>query len=68
MLVMWRADWGAAPPKKVTIKSIELCEEGGRKDGISVQEVWTNLKDRCIFTFNENDHWAYGYRVDIIPD
>jgi hypothetical protein len=48
------------------IKRIELCESVGDKEGISVQEVWYNLVDKCVFDM-DNGHFEYGLDLDYIP-
>lgn len=45
------------------VTGIELCEREGDKEGIPLNRIWVDLKDRCIFTF-DNDHWQYGYQVE----
>ena len=48
---------------KITV--IELCEREGEKEGIPVKKIWADLKDRCVFVF-ENGHWQYGYQVEAV--
>jgi hypothetical protein len=44
------------------VTSIELCEAEGLKEGIHVDKVWVDLKDRCVFDL-DNGHWCYGYQI-----
>jgi len=48
------------------IKNIELVEVVGEKEGISVNEVWINLVDRCVFDM-DNGHFEYGSDIDYNP-
>jgi hypothetical protein len=45
------------------VTKIELCEQEGDKEGIPVNSIWVDLKDRCLFIF-DNGHWQYGYQVE----
>jgi hypothetical protein len=45
------------------VTGIELCEREGEKEGIPMKKIWVDLKDRCVFTF-DNGHWQYGYQVE----
>ncbi len=47
------------------VTKIELCEQEGEKYGIPMKAVWVDLKDRCLFVF-ENGHWQYGYQTSCI--
>ena len=44
--------------------AIDLCQKEGDKEGIRVDKIWVDLKDRCIFDM-DNGHWAYGYQVEV---
>ena len=44
------------------VTSIDLCENEGDKEGIRVEKIWVDLKDRCIFDL-DNGHWCYGYQI-----
>lgn len=48
------------------IKNIELVEVVGEKEGISINEVWINLVDRCVFDM-DNGHFEYGSDIDYNP-
>jgi hypothetical protein len=43
------------------VTGIQLCELG-EKYGIGVDEIFVDLKDRCVFDF-ANGHWQYGDQV-----
>ncbi len=68
--VLWRDRWGAAPPKKVTIKTIEVCVEEDNKHGTEVPAVdWEFADGRYIIVdFEENDHWSWGYQINKLND
>jgi|LULI01.1.fsa_nt_gb hypothetical protein len=68
--VLWRDRWGAAPPKKVTIKTIEVCVEEDNKHGTEVPAVdWDFADGRYIIVdFEENDHWSWGYQINKLND
>ena len=42
------------------VTGIELCKDD--KYGIPIDRIWADLKDRCVFDF-DNGHWAYGVTV-----
>ena len=44
------------------VTSIDLCENAGEKEGIHVEKIRVDLKDRCIFDL-DNGHWCYGYQI-----
>jgi hypothetical protein len=44
------------------VTSIDLCENAGEKEGIHVEKILVDLKDRCIFDL-DNGHWCYGYQI-----
>ena len=46
------------------VTAIDLCQNEGDKEGIRVDKIWVDLKDRCIFDM-DNGHWAYGYQVEV---
>ena len=46
------------------VVSIDLCQQEGDKEGIRVDKIWVDLKDRCVFDM-DNGHWAYGYQVEV---
>jgi hypothetical protein len=46
------------------VKGIDLCQREGDKEGIRVDKIWVDLKDRCVFDM-DNGHWAYGYQVEV---
>ena len=46
------------------VTAIDLCQKEGDKEGIRVDKIWLDLKDRCIFDM-DNGHWAYGYQVEV---
>ena len=46
------------------VTAIDLCQKEGDKEGIRVDKIWVDLKDRCIFDM-DNGHWAYGYQVEV---
>ena len=47
--VLWKDRWGAAPPNKVTIKTIEVCVEEDNKHGTEVPAVdWDFTDGRYI--------------------
>ena len=68
--VLWRDRWGAAPPRKVTIKSIEVCAEEHCKVGAEVPAVdWEFTQGRYIMLeFKENSSWAWGYQINKLND
>jgi len=68
--VFWRDRWGAAPPKKVTIKTIEVCVEEDNKHGTEVPAVdWDFAAGKYIIVeFEENDHWSWGYQINKLSD
>ena len=43
------------------VTGIALCANGD-KYGIPVEEIFVDLKDRCVFDF-DNGHWQYGEQV-----
>ena len=45
------------------ITKIELCENVGDKEGIPMEEVWTNQVDKCVFDI-DNGHFEYGLDID----
>jgi hypothetical protein len=47
------------------IKKIELCENVGEKEGISIPAVWSKLVDQCVFDM-DNGHFEYGYDLDYV--
>ena len=48
------------------IEKIELCEKVGDKEGIAVNEIWSNLVEKCVFDM-DNGHFEYGTDIDYIP-
>ena len=51
--------FGAA---KVT--RIELCRVAGEKEGLQVDKIFVEDKDRCVFDL-DNGHWCYGYQITV---
>jgi hypothetical protein len=49
------------------VTGIDLCEKEGEKDGIRVDRIWVDLKDRCIFDL-DNGHWCYGYQLNFLEN
>jgi len=49
------------------VTGIELCRHGSfdLKYGISMDKVFVEDKDRCVFDM-DNDHWSYGYEMEVI--
>jgi hypothetical protein len=60
--VIWRGDFGNAPPISAKVASIELCEMVHGKHGKSVPFVTTDLLDRTVFVLT-NRRWAYGDQI-----
>ena len=52
--------FGAA---KVT--RIELCRVAGDKEGLQVDKIFVEDKDRCVFDL-DNGHWQYGTQVEVV--
>jgi hypothetical protein len=48
------------------VVGIALCEREGEKEGIAIDKVWIDLKDRCVFDL-DNGHWCYGYQITPSP-
>lgn len=63
--VIWRGGWGTDAPQKVTVRTIQINEENGSKDGTSVPSVdWRFAEERNIIVdFDENNHWAWGFQL-----
>lgn len=65
--VNWRGNLGKDTPKKVTVKDISWHKGGNfQKNFFPKTEILLPAKDWCIFTFKENNQWAYGHQIDII--
>lgn len=46
------------------VTGIELCKNHSEKEGIRIDKIWLQDKDRCVFDM-DNGHWAYGYQVEV---
>ena len=65
--VMYRGSFGMGCPEKVTIKSIDMCEEEGDKYGDAVESIDWDMKNYGCFTLS-NGHWCYGGQIDSLLD
>ena len=65
--VMYRGSFGMGCPEKVTIESIDLCEEEGDKYGGAVESIDWDMKNYGCFTLS-NGHWCYGGQIDSLLD
>jgi len=68
--VMWRGSWGSNAPQKVTVRTIQVNEENGSKEGTLVNSIdWGLTSERNIIVdFDENTHWAWGFQVAPLDD
>lgn len=66
--VLWSGSYGREIPKEVTIKGIHKVNNGDINDTIDVDSVaWYLVTEKdFIFTFEENDRWAYAYQIQQI--
>ena len=60
--VLWRGAWGNEPAKEAKVKSIELCERRGEKEGKSVLVAKWADAERLVVDL-DCGHWAYGYQI-----
>ena len=65
--LMYRGSFGMGCPEKVTIKSIDMCEEEGDKYGGAVESIDWDMKNYGCFTLS-NGHWCYGGQIDLLLD
>ena len=65
--VMYRGLFGMGCPEKVTIGSIDMCEEEGDKYGDAVESIDWDMKNYGCFTLS-NGHWCYGEQIDLLLD
>ena len=65
--VMYRGNFGMGCPEKVTIESIDMCEEEGDKYGDAVESIDWDMKNYACFTLS-NGHWCYGGQIDSLLD
>ena len=65
--VMYRGSFGMGCPEKVTIESIDMCEEEGDKYGDAVESIDWDMKNYGCFTLS-NGHWCYGGQIDSLLD
>ena len=65
--VMYRGSFGMGCPEKVTIESIDMCEEEGDKYGDAVESIDWDMKNYGCFTLS-NGHWCYGEQIDLLLD
>ena len=65
--VMYRGSFGMGCPEKVTIRSIDMCEEEGDKYGGAVESIDWGMKNYGCFTLS-NGHWCYGGQIDLLLD
>ena len=65
--VMYRGSFGMGCPEKVTIESIDMCEEEGDKYGDAVESIDWDMKNYGCFTLS-NGHWCYGWQIDLLLD
>lgn len=65
--VIYRGNFGMGCPEKVTIKSIDMCEEEGDKYGDAVESIDWDMKNYGCFTLS-NGHWCYGGQIDSLLD
>ena len=65
--VMYRGSFGMGCPEKVTIRSIDMCEEEGDKYGGAVESIDWDMKNYGCFTLS-NGHWCYGGQIDLLLD
>ena len=65
--VMYRGSFGMGCPEKVTIRSIDMCEEEGDKYGDAVESIDWDMKNYGCFTLS-NGHWCYGGQIDSLLD
>jgi len=68
--VLWSGSWGTKPQQKVTVKTIQVNEENGSKEGTLVHSIdWRLAEERNIIVdFDENTHWAWGFQIVNIKD
>lgn len=65
--VIYRGNFGMGCPEKVTIRSIDMCEEEGDKYGGAVESIDWDMKTYGCFTLS-NGHWCYGEQIDSLLD
>ena len=65
--VIYRGNFGMGCPEKVTIESIDMCEEEGDKYGDAVESIDWDMKNYGCFTLS-NGHWCYGEQIDLLLD
>ena len=65
--VIYRGNFGMGCPEKVTIESIDMCEEEGDKYGDAVESIDWDMKNYGCFTLS-NGHWCYGEQIDSLLD
>ena len=65
--VIYRGNFGMGCPEKVTIRSIDMCEEEGDKYGDAVESIDWDMKNYGCFTLS-NGHWCYGEQIDSLLD
>ena len=65
--VIYRGNFGMGCPEKVTIRSIDMCEEEGDKYGDAVESIDWDMKNYGCFTLS-NGHWCYGGQIDLLLD
>jgi len=44
------------------VTGIDLCQNAWEKEGLPVDKIFVDDKDRCVFDM-DNGHWAYGPQV-----
>jgi len=47
------------------VTRIELCRAVGDKEGLQVDKIFVEDKDRCVFDL-DNGHWQYGTQVEVV--
>ena len=65
--VIYRGNFGMGCPEKVTIESIDMCEDEGDKYGDAVESIDWDMKNYGCFTLS-NGHWCYGGQIDSLLD
>jgi hypothetical protein len=61
--VIWRANFGSAPPVEATVTAIELVEDGSNYGEEVESAPWSSIVGRrAVITLNTGN-WAYASQV-----
>lgn len=64
-VVNWCGNFGTAPARPAIVTEIELCQRERDKYGTPVNEIYTTLKNFCVFSL-DTGNWAYGSQIEPI--